>query len=145
MTNDQAIKWLKDYRKTTDFTMPQYEEALDIAIKALQEQADRNEFYNWDAPIRHKADGEYILKSEAIRVASGYCHPSNIAKELEKLPSVAIPNKVGHWKPFDRTFGRSIYACSVCNTSADVPTSMGEVMYKYCPNCGAKMGGEEDG
>ena len=39
-----------------------------------------------------QADGEYILKSEAIRVASGYCHPSNIAKELEKLPSVAIPS-----------------------------------------------------
>lgn len=40
-----------------------------------------------------QADREYILKSEATRVASGYCHPSNIAKEMEKLPSVAIPNK----------------------------------------------------
>ena len=29
-------------------------------------QADRNEFYNWDAPIRHKADGEYISKSDMI-------------------------------------------------------------------------------
>lgn len=29
-----------------------------------------------------------ISRAEAIRVASGYCHWSNIPKELEKLPSV---------------------------------------------------------
>ena len=29
-----------------------------------------------------------VSRSEAIRIASGYCHPSNIAKELENLPSV---------------------------------------------------------
>ena len=94
MTNTEAIKIL-DGIEEVHGVLPEdgneVEEALNMAIKALQEQADRNEFYNWDAPIRHKADGEYILKSEAIRVASGYCHPSNIAKELEKLPSVAIP------------------------------------------------------
>lgn len=30
-----------------------------------------------------------ISRADAIRVASGYCHPSNVAKELAKLPSVA--------------------------------------------------------
>ena len=29
-----------------------------------------------------------VSRAEAIRVASGYCHPANIAKELERLPSV---------------------------------------------------------
>ena len=29
-----------------------------------------------------------ISRADAIRVASGYCHPSNIAKELAKLPPV---------------------------------------------------------
>ena len=28
-----------------------------------------------------------ISRKAAIRVASGYCHPANIVKELEKLPS----------------------------------------------------------
>lgn len=28
-----------------------------------------------------------IYRDDAIRVASGYCHPANVAKELEKLPS----------------------------------------------------------
>lgn len=118
MTKERAIEVL-DGIEEVHGVLPEdgneVEEALNMAIKALQAQncdqcevgnpclycehefkaqADRNEFYNWDAPIRHKADGEYILKSEAIRVASGYCHPSNIAKELEKLSSVAIPTMV---------------------------------------------------
>lgn len=31
---------------------------------------------------------DLISRSDAIRVASGYCHWSNIPKELAKLPSV---------------------------------------------------------
>lgn len=31
---------------------------------------------------------EYISRQAAIEIASGYCHPSNIAEELAKLPSV---------------------------------------------------------
>ena len=29
-----------------------------------------------------------ISRAEAIRIASGYCHPSNVAKELANLPPV---------------------------------------------------------
>lgn len=29
-----------------------------------------------------------ISRAEAIRIASGYCHPANVAKELAKLPPV---------------------------------------------------------
>ena len=32
--------------------------------------------------------GNAIDRAEAIKIASGYCHPANIAKELAKLPSV---------------------------------------------------------
>lgn len=53
--------------------------------------------------------------------------------------------KQGEWKPFDLTWGRSIYSCTVCGESADVPTANGKALYKYCPNCGARMdGGEHD-
>lgn len=33
---------------------------------------------------------EYIEREAAIRVASGYCHPANIAKELSKLPAADV-------------------------------------------------------
>lgn len=29
---------------------------------------------------------DLISRAEAIRIASGYCHPANIADELRKLP-----------------------------------------------------------
>lgn len=31
---------------------------------------------------------DLIRRSDAIRIASGYCHPANVAKELAKLPTV---------------------------------------------------------
>ena len=34
-----------------------------------------------------------ISRQEAIRIASGYCHFTNVAKELEKLPSVQPVDK----------------------------------------------------
>jgi hypothetical protein len=30
---------------------------------------------------------DLISRQDAIRIASGYCHPANIAKELSKLPA----------------------------------------------------------
>ena len=36
---------------------------------------------------------DLIDRQEAIRIASGYCHPANVVKELAKLPS-AQPDKV---------------------------------------------------
>ena len=46
---------------------------------------------------------------------------------------------MAEWKPFDLTWGRSIYYCSECKESVDMPTVMEKPIYKYCPNCGAKM------
>lgn len=61
MTNTEAIKIL-DGIEEVHGVLPEdgneVEEALNMAIKALQEQADRNEFYNWDSPIRKQAEEE---------------------------------------------------------------------------------------
>ena len=59
-------------------------EAHEMAIKALEQQ-----------PCE-----DAISRTDAIRVASGYCHWSNIPKELGKLPSVSVAEKVGtdHWE-----------------------------------------------
>ena len=53
----------------------------------------------------------------------------------------------GKWKPFDLTWGRSIYACSVCEEAIAVPCgwSDGKPIYDYCPMCGAPMKGADDG
>ena len=51
---------------------------------------------------------------------------------LKQLP------KRGEWKPFDLTYGRSIYSCSVCEQATEVPMCMEKPMYAYCPYCGSK-------
>jgi Zn-finger nucleic acid-binding protein len=43
------------------------------------------------------------------------------------------------WKPFDLTWGRSIYYCTECKEGIEVLTSCGKPMYKFCPMCGARM------
>ena len=52
----------------------------------------------------------------------------------------------GEWKPFDLTWGRSLYACSVCGVVEYLPCDVfnGKPLFKFCPNCGAKMKGEDD-
>lgn len=36
------------------------------------------------------AEKEYIEREAAIKIASGYCHPSNVANELAKLPAADV-------------------------------------------------------
>ena len=40
-----------------------------------------------------KQMADYIKREDAIRIASGYCHPANVAKELAKLPSAQSEQK----------------------------------------------------
>lgn len=83
---------------------------------------------------------------------------SCFSETKEEIQEVAINNILelirnntdrpqGEWKPFDLTWGRSIYACSVCEEAIAVPCgwSDGKPIYDYCPMCGAKMKGADDG
>ena len=70
MTNEEAIK---ECVKIQAFGVSERQvEAMEMAIKALKQE-----------PC-----GNAIDRAEAIRIASGYCHPANVAKELAKLPPV---------------------------------------------------------
>lgn len=50
--------------------------------------------------------------------------------------------KTGRW--IKRESEIVLFECSVCKDGyIDQPTCMGKPMFKYCPNCGAKMEVEE--
>ena len=70
---------------------------------------------------------------DALRYAELGCE----LEAIEALPSAE--RKKGRWKPFDLTWGRSIYFCTACNDATEVPTSYDKPVYKYCPWCGAEM------
>lgn len=52
----------------------------------------------------------------------------------------------GHWIKLDGIASISDHRCSACQSDVYVPTCMGEPLYSYCPECGARMdGGENNG
>lgn len=83
---------------------------------------------------------DLISRAEAIRIASGYCHPANIVKELEKLPSVQ-PRK-GKWINHLNDDGHHIADCSECGHAIQWFDDEDEP--KYCCMCGSYNGGDSN-
>ena len=74
-----------------------------------------------------------ISRADAIRVASGYCHPANIAKELAKLPPVTPIRPKGHWiEEFNDLEGEVRFTCSSCRKYQLFETD-------FCYHCGVRM------
>ena len=82
--------------------------------------------------------GDAIDRAEAIKVASGYCHPANVAKELAKLPPVTPQPKTGHWEKATDKYCYW-YKCSCCGTKASKNEWGSDYFSPYCPECGARM------
>jgi Zn finger protein HypA/HybF involved in hydrogenase expression len=85
-----------------------------------------------------------ISRQAAIRIASGYCHPANIAAELAKLPPAQPKIKTGHWIEIAQySDGKHKIECSECGSHifdrGHANSFNVRNKYKYCPKCGAKM------
>jgi len=121
MTNEEVIESLK---KLKSYHNGSYGTAIDMAIKALEQQ-----------PCE-----DYISREEAIRVAEqgqiqGYEWQF---KKLCTLPSVTPQPKIGKWIDdgwYAEGHSEHAYRCSKCDKN--YIGYVGE--HKYCPNCGAKM------
>ena len=96
-------------------------------------------------------DAEAFLKTEIDRCGSaplvGTCTSDNeyLSDRLKKAPTIeAKPVVHGQWigKPI---CGNDNCRCSECGSWHHIHANLrGEVMQKYCPNCGAKMDGGAD-
>ncbi len=47
----------------------------------------------------------------------------------------------GHWHLINSDVGWNDFICSVCKSEVILDE---DIIYDYCPNCGAKMDGKED-
>lgn len=52
--------------------------------------------------------------------------------------------KMGKWIKLDAHAHLADHKCSACGQECYVPTCMGDPMYDFCPNCGARMLKEGD-
>ncbi len=60
----------------------------------------------------------------------------------EDIPADVRPERHGRWQDTDMN-GDFLYKCSECG-DLFFPCDDGEIYFKFCPNCGAKMDGKDD-
>jgi hypothetical protein len=138
MTNEEAINELKeasdsevrygDIKHHHDEVMKRVV-AFDMAIEALEQQPCED-------CISREAVDEYITN-----LLSGYLYDEertrleDLTTFIWELPSVQPTRPTGKWETFVEDYNK----CSKCG-------EMGKFyrIYKYCPNCGAKMGESEN-
>lgn len=67
----------------------------------------------------------------------------DLIRTLKNLPSAQPERKVGKWNWDFANNGWADWTCSICGwkKNTDIHVNLG---YNYCPNCGARMKGEED-
>lgn len=93
---------------------------------------------------------ELIDRQAAIEIAKGYCHPANIAKELEKLSSAHPTPKTVIYSGDGYADGYMVYDSAECPECGyeyeESDKAWGE---PYCPHCGQLLNwdteGEQDG
>lgn len=87
--------------------------------------------------------------AEAIRIASGYCHPANIAEELRKLPA-AEPEQTdckychtdrnGYVVPIEKNGHAFVYyGMFGWNIELRAKGWHGEAKINFCPMCGRRL------
>lgn len=82
---------------------------------------------------------DYIPREAVLEFVEPDARPF-LAERIKSIPDADVrPVVRGEWKPRDLTWGRSYYYCSACEETVDMPTAMGIPMFRYCPNCGARM------
>ena len=84
---------------------------------------------------------ELVRKQDVIDavhyyIESGY--KCDIFQELKNLPSAEPEQKTGEWGEWiESRTGDEYWICSECGFSSEAFGA--NILYKFCPNCGAKM------
>ena len=65
---------------------------------------------------------------------------TNALHIMQDLPSAQPEQKKGRWLPDNRP-GGGFWVCSCCKFPSEAFAA--NVLYKFCPNCGADMRGEQ--
>lgn len=81
---------------------------------------------------------KYVCKATPMFYPMNLANSKGIRKDWCPLLEVT-ERKTGRWIKLDAHAHIADHKCTACGQECYVPTCMGEPMYTYCPNCGAKM------
>ena len=92
---------------------------------------------------------EYIDREAAIKYAVGSLHgvshivAVDVAEALEDIPTADVVEvRHGRWIRGDNFY--CYYTCTNCRSTMVNHKAPYRKVWKYCPNCGAKMDGKGD-
>ena len=150
MTREEAITLMKSAQlllvnPRNNKPISDLYEALDMSIKALEQEPCEDCISRSEVILSMKKLYEQDCKDYGCEIPE--CFDADRAiRELKSLPSVQPKPKTGRWVGIDEE-PHEDYECNrcgyVCSTfTANIKPSE---EYKYCPNCGADMRGEENG
>ena len=108
----------------------------------------------WDNKYEQQPCGDAISREDTINKMNeliaeyipimpiGWTLPLNIARTINEMPSVTPQPKIGYWKWQLADNGWANHICSECGFkhNTDIHVTLN---WKYCPNCGAKMGNDK--
>lgn len=155
MTREEAIRELKQFSGTTRLRLSaNFWEALNRAIKLL-EQEPCEDAISRKALIERINNAEENFKVDNMdSISSDEENPFvdgvlsgvfNIRQMVAQAPSCEPARKKGKWINKSQKSGCGItFVASECTCCGmKTPFDCDNFIYRYCPNCGAEMEGEE--
>lgn len=96
---------------------------------------------------------EYIKREDALKAlfAPGMCYAPVQVKIIKGLPAADVaPVRHGEWQGegdgyADGALVYDVWRCSECDYCIDDGTDDPERLPRYCPHCGARMDGGDNG
>lgn len=86
---------------------------------------------------------EVTVRCTVCRANSGNWGRSDYAIKGWNIRTIDVPDtNVGKWLPENRTLD-AFWVCSSCGFPSEAHAA--NILYKFCPNCGANMRSEQDG
>ena len=84
---------------------------------------------------REWEDRDQVVVSTVKAVVKAVRALVGLAKEQDVVPVVH-----GEWNKLSGVY----YACTACHRLTEVEKTMGNIIYNYCPHCGADMRQQEE-
>ena len=110
--------------------------------KCIMEHTDEMEKLEAELAIaksKHPEPCEDAVSRQEVADILENADPDLYVDLFNKLPPVTPKQRTGKWIKLDMHRGMADHKCSACEQECYVPTCMGEPMYAFCPNCGARM------
>lgn len=127
LTDEEIIKALEDYIKENEF---EYFHSNTVGEYPLIRKS-------LDLINRQKSEIERLKGSTIV---NNIMEIQRIKREIKAATVCDMKDvKHGEWIYVDGDVGYNVYRCSKCGKVISLDE---EKIYNYCPNCGAKMGGE---